>query len=147
MSLFPKLAYVCPIPWADLHGDERSRFCEKCGLTVTNLSELSTAERAAVFARAGKERLCGSFYRRMSGEYVTPDAPLTAEERSKIKQLGVAVLSAGALALAAGCTTTAVQSGQRVLNEGRDPMSRRRRRRMKKRSFCRRLERWSVRRR
>ena len=110
MSTFPKLSYVCPIPWAELRGDERQRFCEKCGHSVTNLSELSADARAALLSKIGKERLCVSFYRRLSGEYVTPEAPLTIEERSKIRQLGIAALSAGALALAAGCTSTSAQS-------------------------------------
>ena len=112
MSTFPKLSYACPIPWAELRGDERERFCEKCGHSVTNLSALSADARAALLAKAGKERLCVSFYVRLSGEYVTPEAPLTADERSKIRQLGVAALSAGALALAAGCVSTPAQSRQ-----------------------------------
>ena len=110
MTTFPKLSYVCPIPWAELRGDERARFCEKCGHSVTNLSELGADARAALLSKIGKERLCVSFYRRLSGEYVTPDAPLTTEERSRIRQLGIAALSAGALALAAGCASTPVPS-------------------------------------
>lgn len=108
MKTFPRLSYVCPIPWGTLRGDERQRYCEKCGLTVTNLSELNQTEREALLARVGTERLCVSYYRRLTGEDVTPEAPLTGEERSRIKQVGVAVLSAGALALAAGCTTSPV---------------------------------------
>lgn len=110
--MFPKLSYVCPIPWENLRGDEREKFCEKCGHNVTNLSELSAEARAALLAKVGKERLCFSFYQRLSGEYVTPEAPLTVEERSRIRQFGVAALSAGALALAAGCASTPVQSKQ-----------------------------------
>jgi predicted Fe-S protein YdhL (DUF1289 family) len=103
MSTFPKLSFACPIPWSELCGDERSRFCEKCGRTITNLSELSEEERRAVLSEPRVEELCVTYYRRLSGEFVTPGNPLTQEERSKIKQLGVAALSAGALALAAGC--------------------------------------------
>jgi len=103
MNSFPKLSYVCPIPWAELRGDERARFCEKCGRTITNLSELSEEARVAFLAKSGAERACVTYYQRLSGEFVTPEAPLTYEERGKIKQLGLAALSAGALALAAGC--------------------------------------------
>lgn len=105
MTAFPILSFACPIRWDALEGDEREKFCGKCGHRVTNLSAMSTAEREALLARASEERVCVSFYRRLSGEYVTPEAPLTSEERSKIRQLGVAALSAGALALAAGCTS------------------------------------------
>ncbi len=117
MIAFPKLSYVCPIPWADLRGDERERFCEKCGHSVTNLSELSADARHALLSKVGKERLCVSFYRRLSGEFVTPEAPLTSEERSRIRQIGVAALSAGALALAAGCAAVPGPSKEDALKE------------------------------
>jgi hypothetical protein len=106
MKPFPLLSYACPMASGELRGDERARFCEKCGLTVTNLSALSDEARAALLARAGTGRLCVSYYRRLTGEYVTPASPLTTEERSRIRQFGVAALSAGALALAAGCMAT-----------------------------------------
>ncbi|HEX2855136.1 MAG TPA: hypothetical protein VHO24_18015 [Opitutaceae bacterium] len=105
MSSFPKLSYVCPIPWSTLTGDERRKFCEKCGLHVANLSEMGTAAREELLKRAETESVCVSFYRRLSGEYVTPDAPLTRDERSKIKPYGIAALSAAALAVAAGCAS------------------------------------------
>ena len=105
MQAFPKLSYVCPIPWAELRGNDRARYCEKCGLNVTDLSRLDADARAAFLARADTERLCVSFYRRLNGEYVTPENPLTSDERPKIRQLGVAALSASALALAAGCVS------------------------------------------
>lgn len=105
MSAFPKLAYACPIRWEELAGTEREKFCSKCGHRVSNLSLMSAGERAALLAGANEGRLCVSFYRRLSGEYVTPESPLTPHEKSKIAQFGVAALSAGMLALAAGCVS------------------------------------------
>lgn len=110
MNSFPQLSYVCPIRWNELRGDERERFCERCGHRVSNLSTMSATERAALMAKIGRERVCASFYVRLSGEYITPEKPLTPEERSKIRQLGVAALSAGALALAAGCVAPSEQA-------------------------------------
>ena len=107
---FPQLSYVCPIRWEELRGDERERFCEKCGHRVSNLSAMGATERAALLAKTGRERVCASFYIRLSGEYVTPENPLTPDERSRIRQLGVAALSAGALALAAGCVSPSEQA-------------------------------------
>ena len=109
MSSFPQLSYVCPIRWDELQGDERERFCARCGHRVSNLSTMDASARAALLARVGRERVCASFYVRLSGEYVTPEKPLTSEERSKIRQLGVVALSAGALALAAGCVSPSEQ--------------------------------------
>jgi hypothetical protein len=106
VNSFPKLSFACPIPWADLRGDERARFCEKCNHTIVNFSELTEAERLNILENRGPGKLCVTYHRRLSGEYVTPENPLTAIERSHIGQLGVAALSAGALALAVGCTTT-----------------------------------------
>lgn len=107
MTAFPQLSYVCPVRWDELRGDERERFCAKCGHRVSNLSAMDAAERTALLAKIGRERICASFYVRLNGGYVTPDNPLTSEERSKLRQLGAAALSAGALALAAGCVTPA----------------------------------------
>lgn len=52
MSLFPRLAFVCPMEWSTMSGDERSRFCKACGKSVVNLSMLSEAERKDLLARA-----------------------------------------------------------------------------------------------
>jgi hypothetical protein len=117
MNTFPKLSYACPIPWAGLQGDEKARFCEKCGRTITNLSELSEEARAAFLSKPRNGELCVTYYRRLSGEFVTPESPLTHEERSKITQLGVAVLSAGALALAAGCVSAPAQKEEEPKKE------------------------------
>ena len=103
MNTPPKLAFACPMPWTTMTGTERWKYCTQCGHHVTNLSLLSAAERAALLERARTERICGSYFMRLSGEMVTPEAPLSSCERKGVKQLGVAVLSAAAMALASGC--------------------------------------------
>lgn len=105
MNTPPKLAFACPMPWTKMTGTERWKYCAQCGHHVTNLSLLSAAERAALLERAKTERICGSYYMRLSGEMVTPEAPLSDRERSGVRQFGVAVLSAAAMALAAGCVS------------------------------------------
>jgi hypothetical protein len=117
MSSFPRLSFVCPIRWDELRGDERQKFCEKCGHSVTNISELSAEAREALLAAAGEKRLCVTYYRRLSGEFVTPEAPLTNGERKRVKQVGLAALSLGALALAAGCASQPVHSVANPKNE------------------------------
>ena len=84
-------------------GTEQSKFCSQCGHHVRNLSLMSAAERAELLQRAKTERICGTYLVRLSGEMVTPAAPLSRSEWSRVRQFGVATLSAGALALAAGC--------------------------------------------
>lgn len=94
------------MPWTEMTGTERWKYCAQCGHHVTNLSLLSAAERAALLERAKTERICGTYYLRLSGEMVTPETPLSSRERQGVKQLGVAVLSAAAMALASGCVST-----------------------------------------
>ena len=110
METPPKLSFACPMPWQAMSGDERRRFCAQCGHHVENLSLLSSGQRRALLDRAKHERVCGTYLVRLSGEMVTPDRPLTEPESTRVRQFGVAALSAGALALAAGCTNPASQA-------------------------------------
>jgi hypothetical protein len=103
MSTFPQLSFACPIPWNEMRGDERARFCSKCSRTVVNLSLLTEAERVALLAEAQRTPggLCVAYYRRLSGEFVDADAPLTPTESRRAVQFGVTALSAAALAMVA----------------------------------------------
>lgn len=88
-----------------MSGSERLKYCSQCGHHVSNLSLLSATERSALIARAKNERVCGSYFVRLSGEMVTPEAPMSRDEKRSVKQFGVAVLSAAALAVASGCVS------------------------------------------
>jgi len=90
-----------------MSGTERSKFCSQCGHHVRNLSLMSAVERAEILRRLKTERVCGSYLMRLSVEMVTPAAPLTRSEWSRVRQFGAAALSAGALALATGCVAPA----------------------------------------
>jgi hypothetical protein len=101
MTTFPKISYVCPIPWSEMHGDESERFCSKCSRTVVNVSLLTEAQRVALLQSVPPEQLCIAYYRRLSGEFVSAENPLSGSEARRIVQYGVAALSLGALAAAA----------------------------------------------
>lgn len=103
----PKLSFACPVKWDGMSGTERWKYCAQCGHHVANLSLLTPAERKALLERAREERICGTYYLRLSGEMVTPEAPLTPNERGRIRQFGAAALSAAALTLATGCVAPA----------------------------------------
>jgi hypothetical protein len=64
---------------------------------------MSAEERAALAEKSRTERVCASFHVRLTGEMVTAERPLTAIEKSRVRQFGLAALSASALALVAGC--------------------------------------------
>lgn len=101
MPSFPKLSYACPILWSDMRGDEKERFCSKCARTVVNLSLLTEAQRTALLAQTDPRDLCVAYYRRLSGEFVTAEAPATQGEKRSVVQFGVAALSLGAAAVIA----------------------------------------------
>lgn len=49
----------CPEDWDAMSGDERARFCARCGLVVTNLAELRRDEAEALLARRSPDdRVC-----------------------------------------------------------------------------------------
>jgi hypothetical protein len=85
-----------------MSGNERTRFCAACGLHVHNLSALSAAERTSLLRNAAG-RICVTYQRRLDGEFVTAESPLSPRERTSLRQAGAVALSAAALALAAGC--------------------------------------------
>lgn len=101
MATFPRLSYVCPIRWSEMRGDEKARFCSKCSRTVVNVSLLTEAQRVALLDGASSEQLCVAYYRRLSGEFVSAENPLTASERRSLVRYGAAALAVGgALAVA-----------------------------------------------
>ena len=106
MNTPPRISFVCPLPWTQMSGSERTRFCRQCSHHVRNLSLLSAGERTALLARAREERVCGTYFVRLSGEMVTPENPLSVRERRRVRQFGVAALSAAALAVASGCMSS-----------------------------------------
>jgi len=112
MEAPPQLSFACPLPWKNMSGDERMKFCSVCGHQIQNLSPLSRQERLALLDRAKVAQVCGSYYVRLSGELVTPDKPLSEHERGKIRQYGAAALSATALAIAAGCVAPKTENAQ-----------------------------------
>lgn len=101
MPTFPNLSYVCPIPWGSMRGDEKERYCSKCSRTVVNLSLLTEDQRIALLAAARPGELCVAYFRRLSGEGISAETPLTRSESRALMQFGVTALALGAVALSA----------------------------------------------
>jgi hypothetical protein len=70
----------CPVPWEDMHGDHRTRFCDKCSQNVHDVSELTSAE-AVQLVTAGEKMPCLRLFRRPDGRVMTADC-LTKRERA-----------------------------------------------------------------
>lgn len=62
----------CLVPWETMHGDERVRSCDRCQRQVFDLTEMSTAEAAAILEVA-KHRPCVRFYRKRDGRIMIAD--------------------------------------------------------------------------
>jgi hypothetical protein len=73
------IASPCPESWDDMFGDEKVRHCEKCHLSVFNLSEMTEDEADKVLSRFGSDRLCIRYYQRADGNVMFKDCPDSGE--------------------------------------------------------------------
>lgn len=94
----------CTVPWEDMRGDDRVRFCGLCQRSVYDLTEMTRADAEALLTESllpeHRGRLCVQLYRRADGTIQTADcAPdRLAELRRRAKRtLGVAASIAGAV--------------------------------------------------
>lgn len=108
----------CDVDWEDMVGNERGRFCGRCGKTVRNLSVLDEDEVRTVLARGD----CVSFLYRADASVVT--APSRAEGGTGTVAGAAAVVLAATMALTLGCdatpTTDEPPPVTRVASEARD---------------------------
>src|SRR5262245_8533744 len=72
----------CPVPWSDMTGDERVRFCSQCGRHVYHLAHMTAEDGARLLAARGDD-LCVQIARRRDGTVVTADAPGPATPASR----------------------------------------------------------------
>jgi hypothetical protein len=91
-----KIASPCTASWDAMAGDDRVRFCGRCGLNVYNLSGMPRAQAEAL-VEATEARICVRFYQRRDGTVLTQDCPR-----------GVRILGRGAARLASVLIALAV---------------------------------------
>ena len=91
----------CRLPWSDLAGDDRTRFCSQCRLYVHNLSAM-TSEEAAQFLANRSGRTCVAFAPSASGTPITLDyAPRSSSRAGRTVAASLAVAAAAtAIAIA-----------------------------------------------
>ncbi len=97
------IASPCSVPWDEMQGDDRTRFCNKCSQNVHDVSELTQAEAVQLLAGDGKPP-CLRIYRRPDGRVMTADCATRRERVWKWLHKRSA-LAAGIFALIffAGC--------------------------------------------
>jgi hypothetical protein len=69
---------ACPVPWDQMRGDHRTRFCDKCSQNVYDVSELTAKEAVALVTR-GETIPCLRLYRRQDGRVMTADCATKRE--------------------------------------------------------------------
>lgn len=73
-----QIASPCSANWDDMTGDDRSRRCEQCSLSVHNISGMTRPQAEAFLAEAvaSGTRVCARLYRRADGTILTADCPV-----------------------------------------------------------------------
>jgi hypothetical protein len=75
-----EIANPCRVPWEEMSGTERMRFCDKCQLHVYNLSAMTRREAEDLVGnRTGQT--CLRLFRRGDGTVVTQDCQVLLADR------------------------------------------------------------------
>jgi hypothetical protein len=93
-----RIASPCTAAWDEMHGDDRSRFCDQCQLNVYNLSAMSPSQAAAL-VREKEGRLCVRYYVRPDGTMLTEECPVgfQAARRRVLSRLSTAAAALAGL--------------------------------------------------
>lgn len=94
------VASPCSVPWQEMKGDDRVRFCGQCSKNVFNLSAMSRDEATAFVSSVEPGGACIRFYKRADGTMLTADCPVGVRRRRRRRIIGLAVGAVGALGLA-----------------------------------------------
>lgn len=100
------IATPCHVPWGEMSGDDRSRFCGRCRRPVFDLSAMTTAEAAALLAGPGGPP-CVRLYHRPDGQVLTTDGPAGVRVRvwRRLRRRAAWAASLFALLLLPACSS------------------------------------------
>lgn len=105
-----RIASPCTVPWDEMRGDDRVRFCGQCEKNVYDLSAMTRAEAEQFLADHGVSA-CVRLFRRTDGTILTSDCPVGVKKKrfhlAVFSVTGGALLAAGA---AFGLTRSAPQT-------------------------------------
>ncbi len=101
---FPEFTFKCPKVWAEMQGDERTRFCNVCNRQVHNLSMMTRHERRTLLSAEG-ESPCVAYFKHLNG---TPVDVTSLSKTDPLKHLltKAAALSLSTLSMLPSCTST-----------------------------------------
>ena len=102
-SDFPEITFKCPKVWAEMPGDERTRFCDVCNRQVNNLSLMNKPERRALLTAEGQSP-CVAYFKHLNGAAIDATALSEANPLRRILTQAAA-LSISTMSLLPACTT------------------------------------------
>ncbi len=111
-----RVASPCNANWAEMVGDDKSRYCGKCEKNVFNLSAM-TRDEAELLMLEKEGNLCIRLYRRKDGTVLTQDCPVGVRKK-RLRLVGVLAIGGGVVAAAAGFATAALTSQQATVTMG-----------------------------
>ena len=117
---FPALSFTCPKLWAQMEGNEKTRFCDVCQKNVHNLSMMTAGERRVLLAGTG-ESPCVAYFKHVNG---TPIDVTALPEGSQLKETlkKAAVLSLSAAVLMTACDKSLPPQTHRPPSKVKYPM-------------------------
>lgn len=81
------VASPCAADWSAMSGDDRRRFCARCGLHVHDLSAMSRTQAEEFIRRARDASTCVRFFRRADGTILTRDCPVgVAAAKARVRR-------------------------------------------------------------
>lgn len=105
-----QIATPCNVSWDSMTGDERTRHCQSCQLSVYNIASMSTAEAEQLILQ-NEGRLCVRIFRRKDGTVITKDCPNGLRAIRDRYYRGVAAV-AGLVAIASVSVVNLLNNGQ-----------------------------------
>src|SRR5687768_16138959 len=70
-----KIASPCSADWDEMYGNDRTRFCGECKLSVYNLSGMTNYD-AENLLRNSENKICVRYFQRADGTIITSDCPV-----------------------------------------------------------------------
>jgi hypothetical protein len=98
-----KIPSPCPMDWDLMRGDDRVRFCRRCGKDVYNLTAMNPDEVVSLLSgiRAKGERRCVRLYQRFDGTLTASPCPPVFKDPAGPWQFTIRAI----MAVIAGCAT------------------------------------------
>lgn len=124
---FPALSFTCPKLWAQMDGNEKTRFCDVCQKNVHNLSMMNAEERQALLAGTG-ESPCVAYFKHVNGTPIDvtalPDGNSLKKKLMKAALVSMSAMGLGSIAINATTLLEMAVKDQEAPTTGRGGDSR-----------------------